>query len=419
MTARVLVVVEQLRRPVPGGIGRYAVGLLEGLRARGEGAGEVTLFASRPPGRWRAVAGGGARTAADEDPLARFGFGVRTSSLPGPIMTRVWDLGLGGLAPGEGVVHAVSLAVPPLARSRAHRRRGGRRPALCVVVHDLAWRRHPEATTPRGRRWHEAALQRARAPARALVVPSAVVAEDLATECDGGGPPVTVIPWGADHLPPPDRRGAAALLAEQGVEGPYLLSASTLEPRKNLRRLADAYRQAVLSLPEPWPLVVAGPRGWGEEVLGNGSGAAPGRVVMLGRVDDGVLAGLYAGAQVFAYVPLVEGYGFPPVEAMSAGVPVVASSGVPSVHFERPDPAGRPDQPVASAHPAPAASAHPAPAALVVDPGNVDAIAEALVMAAVDEERRGELVDRGRALVASRTWSAVAARHRHLWDRLG
>lgn len=418
MTAPVLVVVEQLRRPVPGGIGRYAVGLLEGLRARGEGAGEVTLFASRQPGRWRAVAGGGARTAAGEDPLARFGFGVRTSSLPGPIMTRAWDLGLGGLRLGEEVVHAVSLAVPPLARSRVHRR-GGRRPALCVVVHDLAWRRHPEATTPRGRRWHEAALQRSLARASALVVPSVVVAEDLATEWDGGGPPVTVIPWGADHLPPPDRRGAAALLAEQGVEGPYLLSASTLEPRKNLRRLTEAYRQAVLSLPEPWPLVVAGPRGWGEEVLGNGAGGAPGRVVMLGRVDDGVLAGLYAGAQVFAYVPLVEGYGFPPVEAMSAGVPVVASSGVPSVQVERPDLPGRPDQPLPSDHPAPAASDHPAPAALVVDPENVDAIAEALVIAAVDEERRAELVGRGRALVATRTWSAVAARHRHLWDRLG
>jgi hypothetical protein len=137
----VLVVAEQLRRAVPGGVGTYAAGLLSGLAERGAedpGAVPVTVAASRAP------RGG-------PDPLGRFGFPVWCWRLPGPMLTRAWDRGWSPAPAGFPVVHAVSLAVPPVpAGSR-----------LCVFVHDLAWRSHPEATTERGRRWHEQALGRA------------------------------------------------------------------------------------------------------------------------------------------------------------------------------------------------------------------------------------------------------------------
>jgi len=409
MTARVLVVVEQLRRPVPGGIGRYAVGLLDGLSAGGGEEGAVTLFASRPPRP--GATGGGVSPAAPADPLARFGFEVRSSRLPGWLLTRAWDRGLGSLPVPCDVVHAVSLAVPP---RRIPRRRlgpggppGGPR-ALCVVVHDLAWRRHADATTARGRGWHEAALRRALAGADAVVVPSSAVADELAPEVDRGRTRVAVIAWGADHLPPPDRGGAGQLLAAHGVDGPYLFTASTLEPRKNLPRLFAAYQSVVSSLPERWPLVVAGPSGWGGGAAG-GPATGPGRVVMLGPVGDAVLSGLYAGARLLAYVPLSEGYGFPPVEAMAAGTPVLASAGVPSV------------APEATKWPGGAGAPGPGDemAAEVVDATDVDAIAAGLLVVATDEQRRAELAARGRALVAGRRWSMVAARHRRLWDELG
>jgi glycosyltransferase involved in cell wall biosynthesis len=267
-----------------------------------------------------------------------------------------------------------------------------------VTVHDLAWHTFPESTTSRGRRWHEAALRRALRRADALLVPSEAVAEELRASGAREGT-VSVLQWGADHLPPPDGQGAADLLDRLGVGDQYLLSASTREPRKNLHRLVAAYSAARASLPEPWPLVIVGPRGWGDSELGIDSSRGsrvPEGVVAAGLVSDEVLAGLYAGARVFAYVPLTEGYGLPPLEAMTLGAPVVVSTGVPSVA------------------PGPATP----PAALRVDPLSIEAIADALVSAAGDEKLRSALVDRGSALARTRTWRRSARQHIELWESL-
>ncbi len=136
----------------------------------------------------------------------------------------------------------------------------------------------------------------------------------------------------------------------------------TLEPRKNLPRLIEAYGIARRSLPEPWPLVVVGPPGWGPELEPREG------VVFTGRVGDGTLASLYARARLLAYVPFEEGFGLPPVEAMHFGTPVVAS-------------------------PLPTTGG----AALEVDPTRVDDIAEALVEVATDDALRAGLAAVGAA----------------------
>jgi glycosyltransferase involved in cell wall biosynthesis len=376
---RVTVVAEQLRRRVPGGIGTYATGLLCGLAAL-QPRPDVSIVASPAPSNRR-------------DPLTEFGFPVsavggpflaglarspRWPSAPSQIVTRLWARGmlkLGSERDGRtDLVHSVSLAAPPVGRT-----------PLTVMVHDVAWRQTPESYPPRGLAWHEAALSRTCRTARAVVVPSHAVALDLeraAVELDPSR--ITVIPEGCDHLPPPDHEAAREALGRLGVTGEYLLSVSTLEPRKNLQRLLDAYRRIRPDLPEPWPLVVVGPAGWGPQLR-----EAPG-VVLAGQVPSPVLSALYEAARVVVYVPLVEGFGLPAVEALAAGAPLVVSSGVPCI-------------------------AELSAPAVVVDPFSVEAIATALALLATDDARRAELAIAGPASVAGQRWSDVARSHLAWW----
>jgi glycosyltransferase involved in cell wall biosynthesis len=356
----VLLLVEQLRRSAAGGIGTYVLGLLQGLdELAGTDPGapaHLVLAASRAPGA--------------HDPLAGLGHDLRTSRLPGPLLTRAWDRGLVRAPSDIDLVHAVSLAtLEP-----------GSAP-LVVTVHDLLWRRIPDAYPARGRRWHEGALTRALRRADRFIVPAEVVADDL-VKAGAARHQITVIPMGSDHLPPPDMAAAAAHLAQLGVDGPFLLCVGTLEPRKNLQRLVEAYGTVRDSLPEPWPLVMVGPSGWGEQV------APTTGVVHAGSVSAEELSGLYASARLLAYVPLIEGFGLPPVEAMSMGTPVVAS-------------------------PLPSTGG----AAFEVDPNDTASIATGILTVATDEGTREALIRRGAARSTELTWSSIARRHYDVWER--
>lgn len=344
---RVLIAAEQLRRAVPGGIGTYTRGLLKGLAEIDDDV-DVTLYMSTGP----APAG--------------IDLPIITSRLPSPVLTRGWDYGLVGAPSGFDVVHAVSLAAPSSAST-----------PLSVMVHDVAWRTVPEAFPSRGRRWHEGALRHAMNRAQLLIVPSRQTAAALRDRR------VQVVEEGCDHLPPPDHDGAAALLARLGVDGPFVLTVSTLEPRKNLPRVlaAHAHAQAQAEISEP--LVVVGPSGWGPELPPQAG------VVLAGFVDEAVKAALLAQARCLVYVPLVEGFGLPAVEAMAVGTPVVASP-MPSI----------------------------GEAGLVVDPADTEAIAAAIVTAATDDVARQRLIEDGNNRAAALTWAEAARRHVELWRAL-
>jgi len=358
---KVVLVAEQLRRTVPGGIGTYVRGLVKGIGDMGATAPDLCLWASRLSAR-------------RDDPVAGLGLPTVISPLPSAALVKAWDQGWSAFAGEADVVHAPSLAVPPR-----------RRAPLAVAIHDLAWRQVPDAYPRRGRRWHEAALGRALARASLIVTCSPATADALV----GAGAPanrVEVVEYGCDHLPPPDDAAAASVLSSLGVTGPFLLSVGTLEPRKNLARLVAAYHAARPRFPEPWPLLVVGPSGWGDpEPADERDG-----VVMAGWVGAGALAGLYRQARAAAYVPLMEGWGLPAVEAMAAGTPVVAS-------------------------PMPSTGA----AALDVDPLDVDAIAAALVVVVGDDAARSDLTAAGLQRAATLTWESTARAHVELWSSLG
>ena len=351
------IVAEQLRQEVPGGIGTYVTGLVQGLVALDDPDVTFELLASAGP---------------TPDPLDRLGLPVLTSRLGHRAQMAAWSIGRGA-ARGEhlDLIHLTSLAGPVR----------GSQPRT-VMVHDLSWRHHPELTTRRGARWHEAALGRVIASAARLVVPSEPVRDDLvAAGVDRHR--VSVIGEGSDHLGPPDRAASSRLLDEAGIEGPFLLTVSTLEPRKNLTALCDARDAAIADGAAPWPLLVVGPAGWGPDVS-----SRPG-VHLAGAVDPGTLGGLYGSCAAFVYVPVAEGFGLPPLEAMACGAPVVVSTATPSM----------------------------ADAPVLARCNAIDrqSIQEGLMAAMKDGADHRSLQSLGRSYAERHRWVDVAAAHLSLW----
>jgi alpha-1,3-rhamnosyl/mannosyltransferase len=164
------------------------------------------------------------------------------------------------------------------------------------------------------------------------------------------------------------------------LDGPYLLTVATLEPRKNLATLLDAF--ARLGSDRPL-LAVAGAAGWGRQP----SLDVPG-VVRLGYTPPAELPSLYRGAAVFVYPSLYEGFGMPILEAMACGVPCVVSSH-PSLDEACGD------------------------AAVRADPNDADAIAGAIGEALA---RRDDLVARGLAQARRFTWLENGRAHLAAWE---
>ena len=253
-----------------------------------------------------------------------------------------------------------------------------------VVIHDVAALRHPE--------WYSrayAAYQRRLLPAiarraRQVVTVSQFSRGELAVALGLDPAAVAVIPNGVDAGRFTPDADPAPARAAHGLAAPYALAVGTRIARKNEPALAEARdRLAALGI----ELVLAGSaRGYMR------AGAAPpGRA--LGYVDDALLPGLYAGAELLLMPSLYEGFGLPCLEAMACGTPVVAAS-----RGALPETCGD--------------------AAILVDPDDGDALAAAAVTAASDTGRRTTLRDAGLARASELTWDRAARATDALIDRL-
>jgi len=176
---------------------------------------------------------------------------------------------------------------------------------LVVTVHDLAVLRHPETFNLWTRLYSRLCVSRVARAARLLIAVSEHTKRDVVELLGVPEERIRVVPNGV----------ADAFTPEGSAEaGDYVLAVGTIEPRKNLGRLAEATRRLGVELR------VVGAPGWGRVELGPG-------VRRLGRVPDDELARLYRGARCLAYPSLYEGFGIPIVEAMASGTPVVTSGG--------------------------------------------------------------------------------------------
>lgn len=297
-----VVLVEQLLAPVPGGTGRYTRELAAALARTAPADWVVTSAVARH---------------ADPSPAVIPGVeGPRVLRLTPRALTYAWEHNW-PLWPGGDSVHAPT----PLAPATAKRGR-----CLVVTVHDTVPWTHPETLTRRGATWHRKVIERATYQAGAIVVPSAAVAAELTMHAPGTAR-VHVVPPGvpAALATAPDQDVTFGVRGRLGLPERYALAVGTVEPRKALDVLV-----AALARPDApdLPLVVAGQPGWGGVDLADVArryGLPEDRLALLGRISDEELAVVLHGAAVFVMPSLAEGFGLPVLEAMAAGVPVVHS----------------------------------------------------------------------------------------------
>jgi glycosyltransferase involved in cell wall biosynthesis len=357
---RVALTLEQCWHRVPGGTAVAAIGMARGLARRADV--DVVGVAALHRGPPRAP--GGAEAWAPPVP-------VRSLPLPRRALYEAWhrlrrphvELATGAV----DVVHATTLAIPP------------RSAPLVVTLHDLAWRHDPGHFTAHGVRFFERGLALALADANLVLCASAATLRD----CETAGfarDRLRHVPLGVEmaRASPAD---VERVRARHDLHRPYVLWTGTVEPRKNLRRLVEAFGR----LEAGADLVLVGPRGWSED-LDELTGSAR-RVRALGFVPSADLPGLYAGARAFCFPSLLEGFGFPVLEAMTQGTPVVTARGTSTEEI-----AGD--------------------AALLVDPRDADSIAGGLAQVLDDTRLASELSERGLARAACFTWDRCAERVR-------
>jgi glycosyltransferase involved in cell wall biosynthesis len=284
-----------------------------------------------------------------------------------------------------GLFHSPDFTLPPL-------RRGTR---SLLTVHDLSFVRAPQTATAGLRAYLNSVVPRSVLRADLVLADSEATRQDILDLYRTPPDKVSVLYSGVDgrFQPVTDQAARQALRVRYAIgDGPYILSLGTVQPRKNYPRLIEAFRQ----LDDPdLKLVIAGGRGWLDSPLYElvRSARLEKRVQFLGFVADEDLPALYSAAGAFAFPSLYEGFGLPVLEAMACGVPVVTSnvSSLPEVAGE---------------------------AALLVDPQDVTALAEALSRALTDDKQRQLMIRRGLARVKLFTWEAAAARLKDHYVRL-
>jgi glycosyltransferase involved in cell wall biosynthesis len=367
--------------PLPTGIGVYTRSLAIALAARG--GMRYLGVAHRPPRGAEELAAAGIDLEAQRAPL-----GVVWQQLLLPRRLRRGDV---DLLWSPLLTLPLDCPVPAVA-----------------TVHDLTVLLMPEAHRAKVRFSLLPFLAASFRRARRLVTLSRATADDIAFHYPGSAAKVRVVYPGVDEEFRPGTADEIAATREAlGAPRGYLLYAGTLEPRKNVGALLDAWEALAADDPGFPPLVLAGPYGWGSRALaariarlaargdrgasaGTGlaatppSAAASSRLLALGHLDRARLVRVFQAASLFVYPSLYEGFGLPPAEALACGVPAVAldTSSLPEVIGE---------------------------AGLLVAPGDTAALAAALGRLVSEPGLTAELAGRATAQAGRFRWQRAAA----------
>jgi glycosyltransferase involved in cell wall biosynthesis len=256
-----------------------------------------------------------------------------------------------------------------------------------VTVHDLGYLYYPEAHRLLDRFYLDLSTRYNARAATHLIADSSATKRDLIERYGIEPDKITVVYPGYDEKtfqPVKDEETTEAVKARYDIAGDYILFVGTLQPRKNLARLIQAFADCRLPIAD-CRLVIAGKKGWlydqifqQVEELG-----LEGRVVFTDYVPEGDIPVLLSGARLFVFPSLYEGFGLPVLEAMACGTPVVCSnaSSLPEVAGD---------------------------AAILVDPLDVEGLAATMERVLDDEELQAELIERGFEQARKFSWEKCA-----------
>ena len=257
--------------------------------------------------------------------------------------------------------------------------------ALTGTLHDFTCSLMPETHTAGNVKATIRYAERLKKRARRVIAVSAQTKSDAVRLMGFDPDRIDVIHHGVDdayrNVTADD---VARVRAVYGLTKPYILFVGTIEPRKNVDLLLDAYSQLRPSMRDEYDLAVVGPRGWSSEsTIARLAGGLRG-VRYLGYVPELDLPGVTAGAAVFLYPSLYEGFGFPVAQAMAAGVPVITSnlSSLPEIAGD---------------------------AAVLIDPRSLSEMTGSIERVLLGPSFARDLSARGRARAAHFTWERCAA----------
>jgi glycosyltransferase involved in cell wall biosynthesis len=258
-----------------------------------------------------------------------------------------------------------------------------------LVVHDLAFERFPETAPQIDARWRRR-FDRWLKRCSAVIVPSASTRDDLMSMHRVPEARVHVVHHGIEPFSTPKAEKIMKTKRRFHIDGPYVFFLGGIEPRKNLHALVEAFSRVATD--DAGLVIAGGPVRWIpqaevrlREMVAELPEGVRRRIVFTGYVADEHANALMAGAEVLAYPSLYEGFGFPVLEAMSAGVPVLTSDASSLLEV-----AGD--------------------AAVLVDPHDTEAITDGLRRLLRDEELRARLRAAGLERVRAFTWPETARR---------
>lgn len=255
-----------------------------------------------------------------------------------------------------------------------------------ITVHDLNFEVSPETIHPVRRAYLRRITRWSARRARMVIAVSQSTASDIARLYGVPNQKLVIIPYGLDALFNPGNARALEPMVRQRYSLPerFLLFVGTLEPRKNLPRLLEAYALARRQANLP-PLVLVGAPGWQHErILAQAHRLGiEQHILFAGYIPREHLPGVYASAAALLYPSLYEGFGLPPLEAMGCGTPVLASnaSAMPEVVGD---------------------------GGMLIDPRDTQQIADGILRVTLDEILRQQVIKRGLERVRLFRWEDAA-----------